>query len=236
MEKINKSVKELINEGIKNLKSANYKEALEKLKEAEMLDRNNPEIFYNLGIAYTRLGLYKTAEDYFKKIISLNTGFIDSKLVKKNLAFCYINSERYDEALSLLDEILKQYPDDITSLNMKGYALEKTGKIKESIAIYSLIIRNNKKNLNSMNSAAYLMAKNGGDLDSALKLANYVHLMDNKNPAYKDTLGYIYMKKGDLKKAEDLFFEAYRDIPFNKELQEHIMELKELKMKSTFKR
>jgi hypothetical protein len=86
-----------------------------------------------------------------------------------------------------------------------------------------------------MNSAAY-NGKKTVEILTCLKTCKYVYLMDNKNPAYKDTLGYIYMKKGDLKKAEDLFFEAYRDIPFNKELQEHIMELKELKMKSTFKR
>ncbi len=232
MDDLNNSVKSILKSAAGSLLSYDYTSALEELKKGEVLDRDNPEILYNLGIAYTRLGLHKTALEYFNRVISLESRFIETHNVQKNIAFCLINLENYTEALHTLDNILKDFPSDITALNMKGYSLEKSGRINDSIRTYSEVFRHDKSNLNSMNSTAYLMAKKGINLKKALEIAEYVYKKNRTNPAYRDTLGYIYMKSGNYDQAEKHLRAALRDMPFSSEIAEHIEELKANKKKS----
>lgn len=233
MDDLNNSVKSILKSATGSLLSYDYTTALEELKKGEVLDRNNPEILYNLGIAYTRLGLHKTALEYFNRVLSLEALFIDAHNVLRNIAFCLIHLENYTEALETLDTILKDFPSDIAALNMKGYTLEKSGRINDSIRTYSEIFRHDKSNLNSMNSTAYLMAKQGINLKKALEIAEYVYKKNSTNPAYRDTLGYIYMKSGDYDLAEKHLKAALRDMPFSNEIAEHIKELKVKKKKSS---
>ncbi len=229
MDDINSTVKSILQSASGSMLSSDYNAALEQLKKGEVLDRDNPEILYNLGLAYTRLELYKTALEYFQRVLLLETQFIDLKHVKKNIAFCLIHLEQYVEALKYLESILSDSPSDIMALNMKGFSLEKTGKINESLRTYSEVFKYDKSDLNSMNSTAYLMAKQGIDIKKALQIAEYVHRHDRNNPAYRDTLGYIYLKFGNVEKAKKHLSEAYKKLPFNIEITEHINELKILK-------
>ncbi len=226
MNELNDDVKSILKTATGNIISSDYNKALEQLKKAEVLDKDNPEILYNLGITYTRLELYKTALDYFTKVLSLEAQFIDIIHVKKNISFCLIQQGKYTESLKLLNEVLIDYPYDITALNMKGYCLEKTGKINDALRVYSIILKNDKKNINSMNSTAYLMAKKGININKALEIAKYVLKKNKNNPAYNDTLGYIYYKSGNFDDAEKYFNLAIKDHPFNNDIIEHINELK----------
>ncbi len=227
MDDLNSSVKSLLKSAAGNLLSYDYSTALEELKKGEVLDRDNPEILYNLGITYTRLGLYKTALEYFGRVLSLESRFIDIHHVKKNIAFCLINLENYSDALKNLESILHDFPADVPALNMKGYCLEKSGRVNDSIRTYSEIFRHDKSNYNSMNSTAYLMAKQGINLKKALEIAEYVYRHNRSNPAYRDTLGYVYLKSGDYDRAEKHLKAAFRDMPFSNEIASHIEELKE---------
>jgi len=112
---------------------------------------------------------------------------------------------------------------------MKGYSLEKSGNINDSIRTYSEVFKYDKTNLNSMNSTAYLMAKSGINIKKALDIAEYVCRRDRNNPAYRDTLGYIYLKSGDLDQAEKHLNAAFRDMPFSSEVASHLEELKKKK-------
>lgn len=226
---INSSVQSILKSAAGSMLSYDYTSALEELKKGEVLDRDNPEILYNLGIAYTRLGLYKTALEYFSRVLSLESRFIETLNVKKNIAFCLIHLEKYDEALKSLENILSDFPSDIQALNMKGYSLEKSGRINDSIRAYSEVFRYDKSNLNSMNSTAYLMAKLGINIKKALEIAEYVYKRNRNNPAYRDTLGYIYLKSGDLDQAEKHLNAAFRDMPFSSEVASHLEELKKKK-------
>ncbi len=225
MNDLNNSVQSILKSAAGSLLASDYTSALEELKKGEVLDKDNPEILYNLGIAYTRLGLFKTALEYFNRVIFLKFQFIDILQVKKNIAFCLINLDQYKEALEKLDNILQDFPSDVSALNMKGYTLEKSGKINDSIRTYSEVLKYDKTNLNSMNSTAYLMAKSGINIKKALEIAEYICRRDRNNSAYRDTLGYIYLKSGDYEQAEKHLNAAFRDMPFSNEIASHIEEL-----------
>jgi len=226
MNDLNSSIRSILTSAAGSFLSSDYDKALAELKKAEVLDKDNPETLYNLGISYSRLELYKTALDYFRKVESLESKFIDMLHVKKNISFCLIHLDKFTEALQILDKVLTDTPSDITALNMKGYCLEKTGKINESLRTYSRIFRYDKKNLNSMNSTAYLMAKLGIELQKALEIAKFVHSMNRSNASYNDTLGYVYLKTGNYEDAEKYLKLAQSEHPFNRDIAEHIVELK----------
>ena len=229
MDDINSILNSLRQSALNNIFTRDYDTAIGELKKAEMIDRDNPEILFNLGISYSRKGLYKTASEYFLRVLSLKFSFIDSVIVKKNIAFCYIQNHLFDDALTILNEILKDYESDITSLNMKGYCLEKKGELTNALKIYRKIFHYDKTNINSLNSASYLMALLNIELKSALKIARFVYQKDKSNTAYNDTVGYVYLKSGNIREAEKYLKKAASIMPFSPEISEHIKELEFLK-------
>lgn len=229
MDDINNILNTIKKTALNDLFSGDFDSAIDELKRAEMLDRENPEILFNLGIVYCRKGLFKTSYDYFRQVLQLKASFINSAVVKKNIAFCLIQTEIYDEALAYLNEVITDYKSDIHALNMRGYCLEKKGELKEALKAYREIFRYDRSNINSLNSSSYLMASLGIELNSALKIAKFVYQKNRSNPAYNDTLGFVYMKMGDYKEAEKYLKTAASMLPFNNEISAHLKELNELK-------
>lgn len=85
-----------------------------KLKEAEIVlelakkYRNDPTIYYNLGLAYMNEKLYKNAEYEFKQSIYYMPVFLISYTKLANL---YSIQEDYDEEILILEKLLKIKPD-----------------------------------------------------------------------------------------------------------------------------
>ncbi len=229
MDDINRNIHDHISEAVKSLADRNFEKALEEFRAAEVIDRDNPEILFNIGITYTRLGLYKTAIEYFGKVLKLNSGFVDKHAVKKNMAYCFTRTGNYSEAVNLLDDVTLNFPSDTTALNMKAYCLQQLGMDDESLATYRLVLQKNRNDINSLNSAAYLMSLAGTQLDTAYKLAKHVVMKNSDNPAYLDTLGYICIKLNKPDEAEVYLTKAISILPFDREIRQHYDELINLK-------
>lgn len=208
-----------------------YDTAINELKSAEVLDRENPEILYNIAVAYCRMNFYNQALDYFKKVLSLKMTYIDTTKVKKLIAFCYINMEKYNQALQFLNQLKNDELEDLQIISMKAYCHEKTGDPGMALSLHKKIIHKDRNNLNSINACAFIMAKESENLDKALRLAEIACSKDKGNGAFFDTLGYIMLKLGKLDKAEAYLKKAEQIIPFNQEIKEHLDELNMLKKK-----
>lgn len=212
-----------------------YDSAINKLKSAEVKDRDNPEILYNIAIAYCRMEFYNQALEYFNKILSLKLIFIDLMKVKKLIAFCYINIKNYASALEYLNQINIEKIKDTQILAMKAYCYEKNENHDKALALHKEILLIDKKNFNSINACAFIMAKKSKNLDKALKLAQVACNSDKNNGAFFDTLGYVMLKMGNLKKAEAYLKKAEQIKPFNDEIKEHLQELDNLKKNMPYK-
>lgn len=205
-----------------------YDNAVRDLKAAEVLDRENPEVLYNLGINYCRMGLHKTAVEYLQKLLALRLAFIDSSEVKKLLAYALIRLGSCREAEAYLEQVLDLVPSDVAAMNMKGFCFDIQGRHDESLRVYRKIIEVDKKNFNACNSIAYILARRGGDLKKSLSYARAAYESNRRNAAYLDTLGYVYLKMGDLEQAEQYLAAALHRAPLSEEVKDHMNELRKL--------
>ena len=219
---INVKIQDFLRSALQKIFVNDYHKAINELKAAEVIDKNNPEILYNLGISYCRLGLHKTALNYFDRLFLLPFAFIEILTVKKLYAYCLIHLKEFLTALKYIDEVLQISPAHTAAANMKGYSLEKLGKSLEAIELYRLIIKRDDKNYNAYNSLAYLLAQHTKNFTIALEYAQKAVSGSTKNPAYLDTLGYVYEHLGDYKQAEHFVKIALAYAPMSEEIRSHL--------------
>jgi len=224
---LNKKITSFLDSALQKNLAGDYDDSIRDLKAAEVLDKNNPEILYNLGINHARKGLYRTASGYFERLVNLSATYVDIFTVRKLLAYSLIRLKDYARAEEQLDETIRLAPSDVAAHSMMGYTLEKKGDLAGAITAYRTILELDKKNHNACNSLAYILAKLGRNLPEALRLARSASESVKNSVAYMDTLGYVYLKMGDLRNAALYLGKAGRRLPFSEEIREHIKELKE---------
>lgn len=226
---LNQKIRTFLNQALGLLDRKKYGHALEKLLKAEELDRENPEILYNLGVTFSRMEDYGRAVDYLRKVKALPTAFVDILTVNRLLAYSLIMRKSHEEAHEVIDESLRLSAADTTLLNMKGYLLEQEGKLSEAADVFEAIIEIDSENSNACNSLAYVLARmEKGDHSKALKYAKKAFDANPDNPAYCDTLGYVYMVKGQPDFAKKFMKKALSLMPDSIEIRQHINELLQL--------
>jgi tetratricopeptide (TPR) repeat protein len=213
-----------LNSAMEKFVTRDYEKAIQDLKAAEMLDNENPEILFNIGVSYCRMGLDRSAIQYFKKVLNLKQSYIDSLMVKKLLAYSLVRLKQYAESLDLLQQVIQMHPFDTAALNMKGFCLDAQGKPDEALQVFTYIIEHEKDNYNAYNSISYILSKSGRDTAKALKYARIAYDADNDNPAYLDTLGYVYLKMGKVDLAMQYLTLALEKAPLSEEIKNHILE------------
>lgn len=224
-EDLNSRIDSFLSSAMKNIHNFDYDSAIDDLKAALVLDKENPEILYNLGIVYSKKGLHKTAVDYYNQVLGLSFSFVDILEVKKMLSYSTILSGNYLKAQEILEEELKKIPNDTTSLNMLGFCYENLEQSENAIEIYQKIIAIDKKNSNAHNSLAYLMAKNNHDLNKSLQYARNAYKANPENAAYLDTMGYVYLQRGEYDMAKKFLKKALEKAPQSLEIRNHVKEL-----------
>ena len=222
---LNERINKFLNSALANISAKDYDSALEKLTAALALDKENPEILYNLGICYCRKQLYNSAISYLEKVRNLPLTFIDVQTVIKMLSYSLIMSGDYSRAKTTINDGLKISKEDTTLLNMLGFILEKENRINDALNIYKTIIDIDKDNPNAYNSCAYIICETNGDLNEALAYVRKALKYNPENPAYLDTMGCIQMNRGHLDIAKRYLKKALEKLPDSKEIKEHINRL-----------
>lgn len=101
-------------------------------------------------------------------------------------------------------------------------ALERTGRIKESVRTFLEIIEQDPTHHPSLNYVAYMWAERGENLNQALDFVQQAMRLDPDNGSYIDTLGWVYYMQGKFEDAYRQLLRSAELIPDESVVAEHL--------------
>jgi len=173
--------------------------------------------YNNLGWAYANLSRYPEAEEAYRRQIEITP--LD-QYAHKNLGFVMVEQEKYQEALPELQKALTISPADLALQLQIGSALFHLGQHEQGFQTFEKVLQA-APGPPFWNNVGYVLAEFGFRLDLAERYAESAvqgmrtallnipttgkfccpQVVDSMS-AYWDTLGFVYMKKDDLARAE----------------------------------
>ncbi len=162
--------------------SGNIDEALESLKAAEMLSGATTDVFESLGFLYLEKGDPEQSIIYYKKADQ-------DPLKNKNIAFglvnAYISQGKTYEAISFLDQLVNEFPDDAKLHNVYGTQLyEQVSELFSNLkSAYSV---------NDTSTTATLSVEIEGVSENAENELIKAYQMDSSNLEFVESLAVFY--------------------------------------------
>ncbi|QMU99061.1 hypothetical protein F0310_01280 [Borrelia sp. A-FGy1] len=205
------SLKAFLSYGFYNLERNFNREALEFLKKAYAIKKNDTDVNYYLGIAFLKNDYYKEALHYLTKIYKFDK---NNHQALKYIGIVLFHMENYYKAVGIFNNIKNYIQNDVnalliyakclTQLNQDRLALEIADKLKnrdkmtyESLLIESEIHAKN-NNLEKLEENIKELIKVKPDLPKKIFLELF----------YK--LGELYIEHENYQKATDVFIQVER--------------------------
>lgn len=192
------------------------------LQRVQMVIDANPDHFHALNLKGEILlaqKQYEAAEASFDRVINLQPKWATPY---KNLVKLKLIGNDTSEVLSVLTSGYEMTQDPLLGLAL-GSRYEQAGMIEEAQQIYEKLLDQKPDFTVAANNLAMLLIKGKSDqasLDRALELAKDFQISDN--PVHLDTLGWIYLKRGELEKSVAVLERAARAKPSIPEIDYHL--------------
>jgi tetratricopeptide (TPR) repeat protein len=183
-----------------------YKKAINNTPEKELLYSLLSNVYEKAGQQEKIIELLTNAEKQFPQMPSF----------KKMLADAFMKNKQYEESLKWYDESLKfkDYQERYISLNGKGLALSRMGRIQEAIACINEAIKIKPDSRHAYLDKADILEKTGR-IDEAIET---IHKATELNPDYSFayySFALLKEKKGELDEALNYFQSALEQYPEN---------------------
>lgn len=184
--------------------------ALSRLEEE--LDRSHgaAPVRYMMASTALRTGRYNVAIENFRQLADQSLNTIDPHL---QLADVYRLKGDLHNAITTLQKAALLKPADPRPPASLPLVLEMANRKDEAKAMARRALLQRPDAADAMNNLAFLLAETGDNLDDALKLARQAVSKEPNNPAYLDTLGYIYLKRDKNDEAIEIFNRLIRSYP-----------------------
>ncbi|MEO8956980.1 MAG: tetratricopeptide repeat protein [Ktedonobacteraceae bacterium] len=137
---LNKTPKELFDEGIMLLNSNRYAEALAIYERVTHMTPGDGSAFYNKGVALDGLKRYEEAIVAYNMAIQLNSQHVSSHY---NKGVALGSLKRYTEALAAYDQTLRLDPNKVNAYYNKGVIYDELKRYTEAITCYDQALRLN---------------------------------------------------------------------------------------------
>ena len=200
--------KTLIERALDFHKNGKINEALNLYLELIENDKNNPQLLFLLGTAYTQIEKNIEGVDYLKKSLSIKP---NNASAYSNLGNAYKNLNRYEEALTSFDKAIQINPNFADAYSNRGVILQEIKHFDEALKSYDSAIKINPNHFFSHGNKGITL-KDLDRYDEALKSydkaiqinPNFIEGYNNKGNALKDLKRYEealnnYKKVLDLK-------------------------------------
>ncbi|MDH5325877.1 MAG: PEP-CTERM system TPR-repeat protein PrsT [Gammaproteobacteria bacterium] len=181
--------------------------------------------FPNSGLGDLLMGDYSVAKKDYKKANALyaNTSkhMQSSELLLKR-HYVLHRLKRSREATLLLQNWLKQHPNDVTVRKKLAWDYKSSGQVDKSIREYRKIVEIDPKDASVYNNLAWLLFESQDS--SALEVANKAYMLAPDKPFIVDTYGWLQLNSGNSAKALALLEKAAELAPVHMEIQLHYAE------------
>ncbi|KGU85388.1 tetratricopeptide repeat protein [Pseudomonas mediterranea] len=129
-----------------------------------------------------------------------------------------------DKAWSVLQQALKQYPDDLNLLYTRAMLAEKRNDLGQMEKDLRLIIQRDPDNAMALNALGYTLSDRTTRYAEAKVLIEQAHQLNPEDPAVLDSLGWVNFRLGNLDEAERLLRQALERFP-DQEVAAHLGEV-----------
>jgi tetratricopeptide (TPR) repeat protein len=155
-------------------------------------------------------GRFDLAISECKKLVASNP---KSVAERRRLGEIYELKGDHDQAIVSYRQASELAPHDLAMAVVLGDALARASRFKEATTQFRDILKVHPDDAGVLNDLAFLLADTGGDLNEALTLEQRAMAKDPKQAAFSDTMGYIYLKKGQHDSAMQTFGSLVRQYP-----------------------
>ena len=188
----------------------------------------NPDIAYLTGLCLARMGRDEDAIGCLEQVVTTeDADFARIYQCRLALAVLYVRTGRTHLAEFELKKIAELGYESVQVFSALGFVLYEAGDADKSLEWYEKALAMDKKNATALNGMGYVLANAGGDLRRALVLCKQAFADDPDNPAYLDSLAWVYHKLGLDKEARTYIKRAYEMLPDNETVLEHFKAISE---------
>ena len=195
-----------------DLGSNNVHVALDRLNAFLVKAPDNASVWFLTAKAYNLTGDSAQAERALLKTIQLDPGRVQAFAM---LGDVHAARGKLDVALQQFQGWATREPRSIAAQTMVGLTLERMNRVQEAKQVYERLLTMDRHASIAANNLAWLYAETGGNIDQATDLAQMAKSQAPDQPAFNDTLGWIYYKKDLVEQAVPLLQQSLEKDPDN---------------------
>ena len=196
-----------------------YKEAIEYMSKASEKFPNDFPINLIYGLSLSADNDHQKAKEALQKALNINP---DDVTALSALGYTLNQLKEDDEALVRLNKALSIEPENLQVISVIAMIHESRKDYSVSDSLYARAIKIDSSNVLILNNYAYSLADRGINLKQALSMAKKAIEKEPKNSSYLDTIGWIYFRLGEYKKAKTKIEEATKIEEKNATLIDHL--------------
>jgi len=174
-------------------KQGKYAESIQLIENAMAKGRSEKQFRYMLANTQAEAGRFDDAIRNFQILIAQTPKLPDLDV---RLAETYVRAGRTADAIASYKRAHELAPNDAFPSLRLGVLYASMGHFDDARQQYEAVLKIQPNNAMALNNLAFMKADSGVDLDQALTLAQRASQQAPDDMSIKDTLAYIYTRKG----------------------------------------
>ena len=172
----------------------------------EQMDRDTTdwEVKMYLGAIAINEHRDSAAINYFKDVTKLAGWNVQGWI---RLGGLYFDNKKYDDAVKIMDEAIRYFPDDFTVNLILGLSLAQSNKSSEAKPYLEKAVQINPKDVNALSAYGYTLNQLK-ESDEAIKYLNMALKLSPDNVGILSTLGLIYDGEQNWEACDSIYEKA----------------------------